>query len=417
MTQGLKTLDSAPILPNSSGSSGGGDGSSGGGDGKKGLLGFDFQPPKRPDIGIARVKEPLFDNVLEKEKQIRIIFRIRELLMRRPLRAMEIVDLAGKRRFIGLRGDKNLSKFLRRYPGIFEVLKEGPHSRAFGLTEQAERLYDEEVRLKQEMEDRSVGVLRKLLMLSIRRRLPLALLGQLANDLGIPDNFESDLVPRYPQFFRVEEAADASRRLLALVSWDPSLAVSFAQKDLQEIESGGPMSERVKRVKMLHLPKAYKLSTKHKVMLYKFRKEPFVSPYQDVSTLGDASPIRLEKHAVTGLHELLNLTLEKRILVDRLTSFTKDFTFSYKIRNLLFKHPHTFYVSAIGNRDTVFLREAYKGGKLLEKHPLILAKDQFVHLMESRRDICKLDEESDDEESDDEGSYYEGSDDEDSDFN
>jgi hypothetical protein len=128
MTQGLKTLDSAPILPNSSGSSGGGDG-------KKGLLGFDFQPPKRPDIGIARVKEPLFDNVLEKEKQIRIIFRIRELLMRRPLRAMEIVDLAGKRRFIGLRGDKNLSKFLRRYPGIFEVLKEGPHSRAFGLTE------------------------------------------------------------------------------------------------------------------------------------------------------------------------------------------------------------------------------------------------------------------------------------------
>jgi len=105
MTQGLKTLDSAPILPNSSGSSGGGDGSSGGGDGKKGLLGFDFQLPKRPDIGIARVKEPLFDNVLEKEKQIRIIFRIRELLMRRPLRAMEIVDLAGKRRFIGLRGD------------------------------------------------------------------------------------------------------------------------------------------------------------------------------------------------------------------------------------------------------------------------------------------------------------------------
>jgi len=417
MTQGLKTLDSAPKLPNSSSSSGGGDGTCGSGNGKKGLLGFDFQPPKRPDIGIARVKEPLFDNVLEKEKQIRIIFRIRELLMRRPLRAMEIVDLAGKRRFIGLRGDKNLSKFLRRYPGIFEVLKEGPHSRAFGLTEQAERLYDEEVRLKQEMEDRSVGVLRKLLMLSIRRRLPLPLLGQLANDLGIPDNFESDLVPRYPQFFRVEEAADASRRLLALVSWDPSLAVSFAQKDLQEIESGGPMSERVKRVKMLHLPKAYKLSTKHKVMLYKFRKEPFVSPYQDVSTLGDASPIRLEKHAVTGLHELLNLTLEKRILVDHLTNFTKDFTFSYKIRNLLFKHPHTFYVSAIGNRDTVFLREAYKGGKLLEKHPLILAKDQFVRLMEFRRDVCKVDEESDGEESDGEGSYDEGSDDEDSDFN
>ncbi|KAH9563489.1 hypothetical protein CY35_05G128300 [Sphagnum magellanicum] len=417
MTQGLKTLDSAPKLPNSSSSSGGGDGTCGSGNGKKGLLGFDFQPPKRPDIGIARVKEPLFDNVLEKEKQIRIIFRIRELLMRRPLRAMEIVDLAGKRRFIGLRGDKNLSKFLRRYPGIFEVLKEGPHSRAFGLTEQAERLYDEEVRLKQEMEDRSVGVLRKLLMLSIRRRLPLPLLGQLANDLGIPDNFESDLVPRYPQFFRVEEAADTSRRLLALVSWDPSLAVSFAQKDLQEIESGGPMSERVKRVKMLHLPKAYKLSTKHKVMLYKFRKEPFVSPYQDVSTLGDASPIRLEKHAVTGLHELLNLTLEKRILVDHLTNFTKDFTFSYKIRNLLFKHPHTFYVSAIGNRDTVFLREAYKGGKLLEKHPLILAKDQFVRLMEFRRDVCKVDEESDGEESDGEGSYDEGSDDEDSDFN
>ena len=74
----------------------------------------------------------------------------------------------------------------------------------------------------------------------------------------------------------------------------------------------------------INIPKRYRLSNKDKYIVYKFHELECPSPYQDSSSLHPASA-EAEKRAVLLVQELLSLTLEKRILVDHLTHFRKEF--------------------------------------------------------------------------------------------
>lgn len=80
----------------------------------------------------------------------------------------------------------------------------------------------------------------------------------------------------------------------------------------------------------INIPKRYRLSNKDKYIVYKFHELECPSPYQDSSSLHPASA-EAEKRAVLLVQELLSLTLEKRILVDHLTHFRKEFKFSNQV--------------------------------------------------------------------------------------
>lgn len=69
-------------------------------------------------------------------------------------------------------------------------------------------------------------------------------------------------------------------------------------------------------------PKRHRLS--------KFDEVDCPSPYQDGNQLHRRS-MQFEKRAVLLVQELLSLTLEKRLLVDHLTHFRKEFNFSRKV--------------------------------------------------------------------------------------
>ena len=70
-------------------------------------------------------------------------------------------------------------------------------------------------------------------------------------------------------------------------------------------------------------------------------------------------------------------------MLDTLTGFKTEFSFSHKPLNLALRHPELFYVSAVNKQDVVFLRAAYDRGKLLEKNPHVLLREQFVKLLET----------------------------------
>jgi hypothetical protein len=53
------------------------------------------------------------------------------------------------------------------------------------------------------------------------------------------------------------------------------------------------------------------------------------------------------------LKELLRFTVEKRMTLDRLAHFSQEFTFSYKLRNLVLRHPQYFYLSESGDHVLV----------------------------------------------------------------
>ena len=121
------------------------------------------------------------------------------------------------------------------------------------------------------------------------------------------------------------------------------------------------------------------------------------------------------------VHEILSLTVEKRTLVDHLTHFREEFRFSQSLRGMIIRHPDMFYVSFKGDRDSVFLREAYKDSQLVEKNQLVLLKEKMRALVAvprfPRRGAARIGEEGEgvngslqlsDEESDEEYDEDEG---------
>lgn len=176
-------------------------------------------PPPLTEPGIERREEIDFNKVVEKQKDLRSVMQVRKLLAQRPERIMDVSELLGEY--------PSFYPVVRNYPGIFKVMKCGRTSSLFCFTAEAEKLHLQEEIFRKEMEVQSVRVLRKLLMLSIEKKLPLMKLGEMGLVLGLPDDFQHDLVHRYPQFFEVLTGMDWATTL-SLTSWDPSLAVSHA---------------------------------------------------------------------------------------------------------------------------------------------------------------------------------------------
>lgn len=82
------------------------------------------------------------------------------------------------------------------------------------------------------------------------------------------------------------------------------------------------------------------------------------------------------------------MTIEKRTLIDHLTHFRKDFGLPNKLRAMLVRHPELFYVSLKGQRDSVFLVEAYDDqGELTEKDEVLMVKERLLSLVSDGKRI------------------------------
>ncbi|KAL0294817.1 UNVERIFIED_CONTAM: protein ROOT PRIMORDIUM defective [Sesamum angustifolium] len=77
---------------------------------------------------------------------------------------------------------------------------------------------------------------------------------------------------------------------------------------------------------------------------------------------------RMEKRAVGIVHEVLSLTVEKMVEVEKISHFRNWFGIDLNAKDLFLDHPGMFYLSTKGKRHTVFLREAYERGCLIESN-------------------------------------------------
>ncbi|KAJ6686443.1 PROTEIN WHAT'S THIS FACTOR 1-like protein CHLOROPLASTIC [Salix purpurea] len=127
-------------------------------------------------------------------------------------------------------------------PAVFEIVEEGVYSLQFRLTPEAERLYLEELKVRNEMEDLLVLKLRKLLMMSMEKRILLEKIAHLRTDFGLPFEFRDTICHRYPQYFRV--VATGRGPALELTHWDPELAVSAAELSEEESRAKRAARER-----------------------------------------------------------------------------------------------------------------------------------------------------------------------------
>ncbi|PKU72769.1 protein WHAT'S THIS FACTOR 1 homolog, chloroplastic [Dendrobium catenatum] len=328
-------------------------------------------------------KEVPFDSVIQRDKKLKLVLKIRSILVNQPDRIMSLKNLGKFRRDLGLTRKRRFIALLKRFPGVFEIVEEGVYSLKFRMTPEAERVYLEELRIRNEMEESGIVKLRKLLMMSLDKRILLEKITHLKTDLGLPSEFKETICQRYPQYFKMVFTDRGPA--LELTLWDPALAISAAEvaeeeNRIREMEERNLIMERTPKFRIVKLPRGLNLSRGETRRISQFREMPYISPYSDFSQLRSGTAEK-EKHACGVVHEILSLTLEKRTLVDHLTHFREEFKFSQQLRGMLIRHPDMFYVSLKGERDSVFLREAYRGSQLVEKHRLLLLKEKMRALV------------------------------------
>ncbi|KAH0721061.1 hypothetical protein KY290_005851 [Solanum tuberosum] len=299
---------------------------------------------------------------------------------------------------------------LRKYPHIFEVFTH-PIKRNLccKFREKFVILLNQEDDVVSQNEDENVMRIRKILMMSVNGTIHLHALRLLRTELGLPENFRDSIIIKYDEVFRMVDLEvvelidrndkDESFGVAKVESWRKK---EYTEKWLSEFE--------VKYAFPIHFPTGFKIEPGSREKLKNWQRLPYVKPYereltyhlnpQTTETMEPSSRCdeltlrsavvgkrtfggveRYEKRAVAIIHEVLSLTVEKSVPVERLAHFKKDLGIVVNIRELLLKHPGIFYISTKGIAEIVFLREAYSKGCLIELNPIYDLRRNMLDLL------------------------------------
>ncbi|KAI3947886.1 hypothetical protein MKX01_034551 [Papaver californicum] len=314
-------------------------------------------------------KDPALELSLTRSRRWIVNNQIKNIILRYPNQVVPIWFLQKKFKTLDLQG-KALN-WVKKYPCCFEVYLENDDYYC-RLTKQMMSLVDEEEAVQDEQEPVIVERLAKLLLMSSNRKLNVLKLNELKRNFGFPDDFLVRILPKYPEMFRlVSYSGRQSSMEIELVSWNPALAVSVIETLAKERKSEPSFT--------CSLPLSW-VKTWEK--FHEFNATPYFSPYNmNVKDFMEGSN-EMEKRAVGLVHELVSLTLWKKMSVMKLAHFRREFKLPEKLNVILLKHPGIFYVSSKYQSHTLLLREGYNGSALVNKDPLVIVKEKFGDLMQ-----------------------------------
>lgn len=327
---------------------------------------------------------------MEVEKKVRKVLKFQSLILSQPNQTVPITRLDTLVRPLGLGFKQHeAGAFLLKLPHVFDIY-EHPVQRILycRLTRRAlAQIQQENDALNAQIPD-AVTRLRKLLMMSNTGRIRLEHVRIARTEFGLPDDFEYSVVLKYPQFFRLFDAEETRNKYIEIVDRDPSLTVCAIEKVRErEYREKGIDAEDVRFSFLVTFPPGFKIGKYYRIAVWKWQRVPYWSPYEDVSGYDLRSleaQKRMEKRAVATIHELLSLTVEKKITLERIAHFRMAMNLPKKLKDFLLQHQGIFYISTRGNYGklhTVFLREAYRKGELIEPNDLYLARRKLGELV------------------------------------
>ncbi|KAF4360685.1 hypothetical protein G4B88_010680 [Cannabis sativa] len=314
---------------------------------------------------------PALERIVERDAFFRFLIKSKEFLSKQPQHVLRLDDAGKLYRELGFPRGRKVARFIQRHPLIFETYRHNDGKMWIGFTDFMEELLEEERSVMDSMEIDRVDKVRKLLMMSAQKRIPLSKIYHCRLLFGIPEDFR-DRVAKYPNYFRVV-VEDGGKRVLELVNWDPMLAVSALEKEFMVDE------DKVKR--------AFKFAVKHSKdldldeddtrKLNLLNTLPLVSPYSDGSKL-DLWTLEAEKYRVGVLHEFLSLTLEKRASIHHVVEFKEEFSLTKHTYQMLLKQPRTFYLAGTEMNWVLFLKDSYdENGVLINKDPQVVFTEKL----------------------------------------
>ncbi|GAB2216064.1 hypothetical protein Droror1_Dr00023831 [Drosera rotundifolia] len=323
---------------------------------------------------------PHFERIVERDHRLRFLIRSKQFISKLPNRVLRLDDAGKLYRELGFPRGRKVTKFIEKYKKLFEVYRHCDGKMWIGFTELMEGLVEEEKIIIDGLERERVIVVKKLLMMSKERRMPLSKIYHCRGLFGVPEDFR-DWVLKFEDDFRVVNASDGTR-MLELVRWDPELAVTTLEKEFVGDE------EKVRRAFRFRVKygKSMDLEVDDVRRLDLFNTLPLVSPYSDGSKL-DLWTLEAEKYRVGVLHEFLSLTLEKRASIHHIVEFKEEFSLTKHTYQMLLKQPRTFYLAGTEMNWAVFLRDAYdESGNLKIKDPLVLFCEKLYKYAEVQDD-------------------------------
>ncbi|KAL6894585.1 hypothetical protein ACP4OV_008683 [Aristida adscensionis] len=261
-------------------------------------------------------------------------------------------------------------RFLRLYPSAFAL---SPHPIAVSPTPRLAALHAAEAQAVDATRADAADRLLRLLMLAPSRALPLRLVARLRLDLGLAPDFPRSLLPHYPDYF----ALSPDGTLLELVCYRKDLAVSAMQAYAQRT-GGYKVGDAL--AFPLSFPRGFELDKKVRKWLDEWQRLPYISPYEDGSHLAPRSDIT-EKRTIAVLHEVLSLTVGKKMEKEVLVKLGEALRLPPGFRKVVARHPGIFYMSHKLRTQTVVLRESYRRHMLVDKHPMMGIRYQYLHLM------------------------------------
>lgn len=327
-------------------------------------------------------KDWKLDKAIENDKRYKRCARVIKEVLNEPGQAIPLRYLDKRRE--KLRLNVGVKTFINNNPGLFDTYYDRirPKSDLVPFLRPSKRLrnfLEEEKRIYDENEELVVSKLCKLLMMSRYKVISVDKLVHVKREFGLPNDFLVNLVRKYSNYFRLTGSPGEGQSFLELVEWNPEFAKSVIEQRAEE--DSQLTGIRVRPNFNYKLPPGFSLRKEMREWVRDWLELDYISPYEDVSHLEQASR-EMEKRMVAVLHELLSLSLLKRVPVPILGKFTNDYRFSNAFSSAFTRHSGIFYVSLKGGIKTAVLREAYKSDELIDKDPLLGIKDKFVELLE-----------------------------------
>ncbi|CAN8230708.1 unnamed protein product [Cochlearia groenlandica] len=344
----------------------------------------------------ARVKwvpDPYLDEAVQREKNLKQLLSLKDRIVSSPSKSLPLSSLSLLKPLVDL--NVTVAAFFQKYPSVFTTFQPSPslplHVR---LTPQALNLHKEEeetVHLSPLHRNAAVKRLTKLLMLTGAGSLPLAVVDRFRFDLGLPHDYIASLIGDYPDYFDVTEIEDrfTGEKTLALTLSTRRSSLAVSEMERREATFGGSRVEKGMHIRYsMNFPKGYELEKRVKNWIDTWQNLPYISPYENAFHLGQSSD-QAEKWTVAVLHELLYLLVSKKTETENVLCLGEYLGFGTRFKKALVHHPGMFYLSHKIRTQTVVLREGYHKAFLLERHPLMGMRHQYIYLMSKSERVKK----------------------------
>ncbi|KAK3002211.1 hypothetical protein RJ639_021212 [Escallonia herrerae] len=300
------------------------------------------------NVKLKWAKDGALDSVVAGERDLKAACILVSIISSVPRCCLPVYHISRCRGQLGLPNDIKISTFMRRYPSVFDEF----HSRPAISGDILDRL-------------------RKLLMLTKHRTLPLQTVDQLRWDMGLPYDYHHSLIPYFPELFILVRLPD-DRVGVTLQSWDDSLWQCHSWRRML------PSSKEMNVLEMEPWP--FQSDSQGAEWLEEWQRLPYTSPYSDASNLDSRTDVS-EKRIVGVFHELLHLTILKKTERQNVSNLLKPLALPQKFTKVFERHPGIFYISKKSDTQTVVLREAYDRNQLMKKHPLADIRERYSRMM------------------------------------